>query len=182
MNLPNLLTMSRIAVIPLIVTLVMMNNLTAQWIAFTLYVLAALTDYLDGYLARKLNIVSALGRMLDPIADKLIVGALLVTFAYEGSFSASLTFAAIFILMREIAVSGLREFLGPQQIIIPVSGIAKYKTTSQLLGLGLVMAVPIVPGLNLAATATMWLATGLTLYTGYEYFAGAWPYLTKEDK
>lgn len=181
MNLPNILTMSRIAVIPVIVTLVMMNNITAQWIAFVLYVLAALTDFLDGYLARKMNVVSPLGRMLDPIADKLIVGALLITFAYEGSFSASLTFAAVFIMMREIAVSGLREFLGPLNIVIPVSGIAKYKTTSQLIALGLVMAVPIVPGLDLAATATLWLATGLTLYTGYEYFVGAWPHLTKEE-
>jgi len=180
-NLPNILTLSRIAVIPFIVALVMMNNFTAQWIAFVLYVLAALTDFLDGYLARKMNIVSSLGRMLDPIADKLIVGALLITFAYEGSFSAALTFAAVLIIMREIAVSGLREHLGPLNIVIPVSGIAKYKTTLQLIALGLVMAEPIVPGLNLAATASLWLATGLTLYTGYEYFAGAWPHLTKED-
>jgi len=174
--------MSRIVVIPFIVVLVMMNNATAQWIALTLYVLAALTDFLDGYLARKLNIVSDLGRMLDPIADKLIVGALLITFAYEGSFTAPLTFAAVLIMMREIAVSGLREHLGPKNITIPVSGVAKYKTTLQLIALGLVMAVPIVPGLNLASTISLWLATALTLYTGYEYFAGAWPHLTKEEK
>lgn len=182
MNIPNILTLSRIAVIPLIVALVMMHNTTAQWIAFALYVTAALTDFLDGYLARKMKLVSPLGRMLDPIADKLIVGALLITFAFDGSFSTALTFAAIFIIMREIAVSGLREHLGPQNIVIPVSGIAKYKTTSQLVALGFVMVLPIVPGLQLVATATLWLATGLTLYTGYEYFAGAWPHLIKEEK
>jgi len=83
--------------------------------------------------------------------------------------------------MREIAVSGLREHLGPLNIVVPVSSIAKYKTTLQLIALGLVMVQPIVPGVNLAATASIWLAAGLTLYTGYEYFAGAWPHLTKEE-
>lgn len=180
MNLPNILTLSRIGVIPLIVTFLMMDNLVARWFAFAIFVYAAITDYFDGYLARKMNIVSPLGRMLDPIADKLIVGALLIVFAFTGEFNHSLTFAAVLILMREIAVSGLREYLGAEQITVHVSPLAKYKTTAQLCALAGIMLLPLVPGLGLAANGVFWLATGLTLYTGYEYFIGAWPHLVDE--
>lgn len=182
MNLPNWLTLSRILVIPIIVVLVLMDNLTAQWFALSLYIVAALTDFFDGYLARKMNAVSSLGRMLDPIADKLIVGALLVVFAFNGSFDATLTVAAVLIMLREIAVAGLREHLGSEQITVHVSKIAKYKTTMQLVALGAVMALPLVPNLQSAAAALMWLATALTVYTGYEYFAVSMPHLLKDEK
>ncbi len=179
MNLPNILTMSRIILIPLIVMLILSDTQANHWFAFGLYVFAALTDFFDGYFARRWQIVSALGRMLDPIADKLIVGALLIVFAYNGAFDMSLTYAAVLIMLREIAVSGLREFLGGEQITVHVSEVAKYKTTVQLVALGAIMLLPVVPNLDLSAYAMMWLATGLTVYTGYDYFRRAWPHLSK---
>lgn len=177
MNLPNLLTIFRIVAIPAIIWLVFIDHNVARWFAFALYVVACVTDYFDGYLARKMNIVSDLGRMLDPIADKLLVGTLIIAFAYSGEFSLTLTWLAIAIMFREIAVAGLREYLGNAQITVHVSKLAKYKTTVQLIALGVVMAIPLVPGLELAAAGLMWLAAVLTVYTGYEYFAGAWPKL-----
>ncbi|MGJ8528985.1 CDP-diacylglycerol--glycerol-3-phosphate 3-phosphatidyltransferase [Maritalea sp.] len=180
MNLPNILTMSRILLIPVIVALIFMDNWTTQWFAFTLYVIAALTDFFDGYLARRMQIISPLGRMLDPIADKLIVGALLIAFAFDGSFDMNLTVAAILIMMREIGVAGLREHLGAEQITVHVSDLGKYKTTVQLVALGAIMLIPLVPSLASAAYAMVWLATGLTVYTGYDYFKRAWPHLIDE--
>ena len=181
MSLPNILTLTRIALIPLIVVLVLINGAPARWIAVGLFALAAITDYLDGYFARKLDIISPLGRMLDPVADKLLVGALLITLSYAGSFTLPLLGAAIAIMLREIAISGLREFLGSQQIIVNVTPVAKYKTTTQLIALGAIMAVPLVDGLAPFAAALMWLATALTVYSGYDYFISAWPHL-KENR
>lgn len=177
MNLPNLLTISRIVAIPVIIWLVFIDHPVARQVAFVLYVIACLTDYLDGYLARKMNIVSALGRMLDPIADKLLVGTLLIAFAHTGEFNQQHTWLAIAIMFREIAVAGLREYLGNAQITVHVSKLAKYKTTVQLVALAVFMLVPLVPNVTLIASGLLWLAAGLTLYTGYEYFAGAWPKL-----
>lgn len=182
MSLPNILTLLRIALIPIIIALIFMDNSSARWWAFSLFSLAAITDYFDGLLARKMGLISPLGRMLDPIADKLLVGALLVALAYQGGFDQWLIWAAIIIMIREIAVSGLREFLGPQQIVIHVSVLAKYKTTVQLLALGGIILVPLLPFIQWAAVATMWLAALLTIITGYQYFAGAWPHLQQEKK
>ena len=176
-SLPNMLTLLRIALIPVIVALVLMGNDGTRWAALALFLVAAITDYFDGMLARRMQLVSPLGRMLDPIADKLLVAALLIAFAFEGSFDAPLTWAAIIILMREIAVSGLREFLGPSNITINVSPLAKYKTTLQLIALGAMILVPLADFVRPLAAALMWLATALTIYTGYQYFAGAWPHL-----
>jgi len=177
MSLPNILTLIRIGLIPVIVTLVLLDGALMRWIALALFALAAITDYLDGYFARKLDIISPLGRMLDPIADKLLVGALLITLAYHGDFTLPILGAAITILLREIAISGLREFLGNQQISVNVTPVAKYKTTLQLIALGAIMLVPLVPGFAPFAAALMWLATALTVYSGYDYFASAWPHL-----
>lgn len=178
MNLPNILTLSRIVAIPVIIFLFLTGNPVAQWFAFALYVIAAITDFFDGALARRMNAVSPLGRMLDPIADKLLVGALLIAFAFAGSFTIGLTWAAIAIMMREIAVSGLREHLGSEGVTVHVTAIAKYKTTAQLIALGAMLVVPLVPGLELAAHGLVWLAAVLTIYTGVEYFMKAWPHLS----
>jgi CDP-diacylglycerol---glycerol-3-phosphate 3-phosphatidyltransferase len=117
--------------------------------------------------------------MLDPIADKLLVGALLIALAYAGSFSLSLLWAAIAIMMREIAVAGLREFLGSQGVSVHVTSVAKYKTTFQLIALGAILLVPVVDGLGLIAAGLMWLATALTLYSGCDYFISSWKYLAE---
>ncbi len=182
MSLPNILTLLRIALIPVIVALILIDGSVARWWALALFSIAAITDYFDGLIARKMQLISPLGRMLDPIADKLLVGALLIAFAYEGSFDIILIWAAIIIMMREIAVSGLREFLGAQQIIVNVSSLAKYKTTIQLIALGGIFLVPLIGFIQPLAIAMMWLATALTIYTGYEYFAGAWPQLSGKNK
>ena len=182
MSLPNILTLLRIIAIPLICALLLMQGETVRLLAFSLFILAAVTDYLDGYLARKLDLISPLGRMLDPIADKLLVGALLVALAYGGSFDSFTIWGALMIMMREIAVSGLREFLGPQNIIINASFIAKTKTTVQLIALAGLIILPIMPALSFVTWGAFWLATALTLWSGFEYFAGAWPHLKETQK
>ncbi len=181
MSLPNILTLIRIGLIPVIIIALLIDGAPARWIAIALFAIAAITDYLDGYFARKLNIISPLGRMLDPIADKLLVGALLIALAYNGSFTLPLLGAAIAIMMREIAIAGLREFLGSQQIVVNVTPVAKYKTTTQLIALGAIMLAPLVAGLAPFAAALMWLATALTVYSGYDYFVSSWPHL-RENK
>jgi len=182
MSLPNILTLIRIALIPVIIALILLENSSARWWALALFSIAAITDYFDGMIARKMDLISPLGRMLDPIADKLLVGALLIAFAYEGSLDGLLIWAAIIIMMREISVSGLREFLGAQQVVINVSGMAKYKTTLQLIALGGLILIPLLDFVQPMVVGLMWLATAITLYTGYEYFAGAWPHLTADKK
>ncbi len=182
MSLPNILTLFRIALIPVIVTLILLENSSARWWAFALFSIAAITDYLDGMIARKMQLISPLGRMLDPIADKLLVGALLIVFSYEGSLDGLLVWTAIMIMMREISVSGLREFLGSRQVIVNVSALAKYKTTLQLIALGGFILSPLLTFVQPMSVGLMWLATLITLYTGYEYFAGAWPHLTTDNK
>src|SRR5690606_24515229 len=151
LNLPNLLTIARILAIPVICSLLVAGGAELRWIAFALYVAAAVTDWLDGYLARTMNLGTPLGRMLDPIADKLLVGALLVIFAFTRDFSWLDLIPAIAILMREIFVPGLREYLGPKNVVVHVTKLAKWKTTIQLVALGIVMIEPLVPGLGLVS-------------------------------
>ena len=180
LNLPNLLTIGRIAAIPVVCALVVAGTPELRWAAFALYVVAAITDWLDGYLARRMNLISPLGRMLDPIADKLLVAALIVVFAATRDFSVLDLVPAIAILVREILVSGLREFLGPRNVVVHVTRLAKWKTTAQLVALGVVVLEPVVPGLTLASDVVLWIAGLLTVWTGVQYFAGAWPHLSGE--
>ena len=175
--LPNLLTYARIIAIPVIIWLALWGDPTGRWIAFVLYVAAAVTDYLDGYFARKWQIISPLGRMLDPIADKLLTGALLVALAADGTVAGWSLVPALAILLREIFVSGLREFMGPLGVVVHVTKLAKWKTTVQLVALGALLLVPLIHGIELIALALLWLAGILTVWTGWDYFRGAWPHL-----
>lgn len=177
MSLPNLLTILRILAIPVIAYLLLIGGDMARYWAFAIYVLAAITDFFDGWLARQSNDISALGRMLDPIADKLLIAALIVVLAFDHSFTMLDLIPALAILIREVFVSGLREYLGSEGIIIHVSRLAKYKTTAQLIAIGCVILVPVLPGLNLASSGCLWVAGVLTLWTGIEYLRGAWPHL-----
>ncbi len=174
LSLPNLLTVLRIVAIPVIVILVLPGPGLLRSLALIIYILAAVTDFLDGFLARMMNETSPLGRMLDPIADKLLVAALLIAFAYDRTFSLLDLIPALAILLREIFVSGLREFMGTQNVIMPVSMLAKYKTTVQLIALGICMAEPMAPEIWLISDAVLWLAAVLTIITGYTYWRGAW--------
>jgi len=176
-SLPNLITIGRILLIPVICWLLAGDEPSLRATALGLYALAAVSDWLDGYLARRLKLGSPLGRMLDPIADKLLVGALLVMLAWNGSFSAFDLIPAVAILLREVFVSGLREFLGPRNVIVHVTRLAKWKTTVQLVALAIVMLETLAPGWQLVSDAVLWLAGLLTVWTGIQYFRGAWPHL-----
>jgi cardiolipin synthase (CMP-forming) len=171
---PNMLTYGRIAAVPVVAGLLMYDGLTARWLALAVYVLAAISDFFDGYLARIWNQQSALGRMLDPIADKVLVSVVLLVLAAAGSLSGGHMWAAIIITAREVLVSGLREFLGELRVSVPVTKIAKWKTTVQLIAVGVLIAGPagnaVVPGFNSAGLVLLWVAAALTLYTGYDYF------------
>ena len=174
LSLPNLLTVLRILAIPVIVILAIIPSDFLRSIALFIYVLAAVTDFFDGLLARMMNETSPLGRMLDPIADKLLVGALLIAFAWDHTFSLFDLIPALAILLREIFVAGLREFMGTRNVILHVSMLAKYKTTVQLIALGICMAEPMAPELRLISDAVLWLAALLTVWTGWNYWQGAW--------
>jgi cardiolipin synthase len=181
-SLPNLLTYGRIVAIPVICWLVAVGDPTLRWIGFVIYVLAAVSDWLDGYLARRLGQGSPLGVMLDPIADKLLVGALLVIFAWTRDFDHLDLIPAIAILLREIFIPGLREFLGNKAVGLPVTALAKWKTTVQLVALGVVMLQTLLPGLAIPADVALWLAGILTVWTGIDYFRSAWPHLSGSAK
>ena len=177
-SLPNLLTLGRIVAIPFVVLLVVWGDPIGRAAALILYALAAFTDWLDGYLARRSGLVSPIGKMLDPIADKMLVGAVLVTFAFDGSFNATDLVPALAILLREIFVAGLREFMGDEKIA--VTRLAKWKTTVQMVALGGVFLAPLLPTVWPVVRLLLWLAGLLTVITGAQYLRGAWPRLVGE--
>ena len=171
-NIANLLTLSRIIVIPIIVACIYLKSPWYGWVAFILFCLASITDYFDGYIARIRNEVSNLGTFLDPIADKLLVAAVILILTSKEVISDWETIPALIILLREIAVSGLREYLAKIKISVPVSKIAKLKTSLQLLALAILIlsesGISFIPILFIGKIA-LWSAGILTLYTGYDY-------------
>ena len=173
-TLPNLLTLSRIFAVPLLVAL-MWEPGSWRWLAaWVLFSVAGATDYLDGYLARARGTVSKIGVFLDPIADKIMVAATIVMLVHSGLVHGLAVIAALIILLREIIVSGLREYLAGLQVSLPVSQLAKWKTAFQMIALGaLVLAgagalFPWLPAFGVGI-ACLWIAAGLTLVTGYDY-------------
>ena len=143
-----------------------------NWVAFVLFTLAGITDYFDGYFARTYKVTSRLGQFLDPIADKLMVAATLLMLTAFNVIADWHILAAMTILLREILVSGLREFLSGIKVSVPVTRIAKWKTAFQLIALGALLignAAPVwLPALDIGL-ALLWLAAIFTLYTGYDY-------------
>ncbi|GGK36906.1 CDP-diacylglycerol--glycerol-3-phosphate 3-phosphatidyltransferase [Salinarimonas ramus] len=184
-SLPNLLTYGRCLAVPAVVVLLFWpNDSWARWWALGIFVAAAITDYFDGYLARAWNQQSALGRMLDPIADKLLVAAVLMMLVAHGTIGGWNIWAAIVILLREILVSGLREFLAELKVSVPVSKVAKYKTTLQLVALGFLVAGPagdeVFAWTTVSGLVLLWAAAILTLYTGWDYLRAGMRYLVEE--
>ena len=165
--------------------LLMWGGDNARWAALGIYIVAAITDFLDGYLARKWQQQSALGRMLDPIADKVLVSVVLLVLAADGILFGGHMWAAIIILAREVLVSGLREFLGELRVSVPVTKIAKWKTTVQLLAIGFLIAGPtgdkIIPYTTQTGIFFLWIAAALTLYTGYDYFRAGLRHVVDEE-
>ena len=173
-NIPNLLTLSRIGAIPLIIATFYIDAPFGNWIGLGVLTYAGVTDFFDGYVARAMSQQSALGKFLDPIADKLLVGALLVMLAAFDRIPGSAVVPAVIILCREILVSGLREFLGGVKISMPVSKLAQWKTTLQMFMLGFLLVGPAGPMFGPLSTTEvgvigLWIAAILTLLTGYDY-------------
>ncbi|MGW9230706.1 CDP-diacylglycerol--glycerol-3-phosphate 3-phosphatidyltransferase [Pseudorhizobium sp. NPDC055634] len=178
-NIPNLLTYARIVAVPIIVVCFFIEGRLAssdfaRWTALVLFVLASITDYLDGYLARIWNQTSNIGRMLDPIADKLLVASVLLLMAADGTIAGWSIWAAIVILCREILVSGLREYLAALKVAVPVTRIAKWKTAIQMVAIAFLLAGPagdkVLPYTTEMGIGLLWIAALLTMYTGYDYF------------
>ena len=187
-SLPNLLTYGRILAIPVIVGLLFWpGDPAVRWIALAVYIAAAVTDYLDGYLARLYSQQSSLGRMLDPIADKLLVAACLLMLVADGSIQSWSLWAAIVILSREILVSGLREFLAEVKVSVPVSKLAKWKTAAQIVAVGFLVAGPagdaILPAgwTRLIGLVLLWIAATLTIVTGYDYMKASVRHLMADE-
>jgi cardiolipin synthase len=182
-KLPNLLTLSRIAVIPLMVGTFYLPGGYSQWIACALFTAAGVTDYLDGHFARRWKQHSEIGRFLDPIADKLLVGAALFMLAASERISASAVLPALVILSREILVSGLREYLASLRVRVPVSRLAKWKTGIQMTAIGFLLvgdAGPSFLPVQDIGEALLWIAALLTLVTGYDYLRAGLPHMTEE--
>jgi len=172
-SIPNALTVGRIVLVPFFVAAFFLPPEPGRWIVFILFCLAGITDLFDGMIARKLNAESTLGRMLDPIADKLMVSAALLMLAADGTLKGVHLMAGLVILCREILVSGLREFLAGAQVSLPVTRVAKLKTVLQMVAIGALIASSatenMLPGVTLLALGCLWVATALTMYTGYAY-------------
>jgi len=189
-NIPNLLTMGRIWAIPAIVLTMFLDKIaenadkpTWAWISVGLFIAAGITDYMDGYLARHLNQLSRFGRVLDPIADKLLVGSILIMLAWQGKLDRIMVVPAVVILCREILVSGLREFLAEIQVGCPVTKLAKWKTACQMLALPVLMVAKanysgFASGfLTWTGWIALWGAAILTVKTGYDYWKSGRKYM-----
>ena len=184
--LPNILTYARIAAVPVVVGLlywqsILDGGLWLRWVALVIFIAAGITDILDGYLARSWSQQSSLGRMLDPIADKLLVASCLLMLAAENSIHGWTLLAAVIILCREILVSGLREFLAELRVSIPVTQLAKWKTFGQLVAIGFLIAgdagVKVLPQTVEIGIVLLWLSAILTLYTGWDYMRAGLRYM-----
>jgi cardiolipin synthase len=180
-NLPNILTYGRIVAVPLVVLCFFMEGRLqssdfARWSALLIFIAASVTDYLDGYLARAWQQTSNIGRMLDPIADKLLVSTCLLLLAADTdrTIAGWTLWAAIIILCREILVSGLREYLAGLKVSVPVTQLAKWKTAIQMVAIAVLLAGPALDKIISYATETgivlLWISAIVTLYTGYDYF------------
>lgn len=187
LTLPNILTLSRIVAVPLLAFLLWRADWTTGYaLAFAMYCLMGVTDYFDGYLARAQGTVSKLGIFLDPIADKIMVAAVILVLTAQGVLTGPYVgdahvIAGLIILIREIAVSGLREFLGGIQVSVPVSRLAKWKTTFQMVALGALILGGAMPWWNVTVLGieanvphtvgltTLWTAAVLTAITGWDY-------------
>jgi cardiolipin synthase len=187
--LPNILTYARIAAVPVVAGLLFWQNiydggLWLRWVALAIFIAAGLTDILDGYLARIWGQQSSLGRMLDPIADKLLVASCLLMLAAEETIRGWTLLAAVIILCREILVSGLREFLAELRVGVPVTRLAKWKTLGQLVAIGFLIAgeagEKVLPQTVQIGITLLWLSAIVTLYTGWDYLRAGLRYMMDE--
>ncbi|MEP0321324.1 MAG: CDP-diacylglycerol--glycerol-3-phosphate 3-phosphatidyltransferase [Bauldia litoralis] len=194
-TLPNLLTYGRILAVPAIILTYYLQDDLGRWLSLAIFIAASVTDFFDGYLARAWQMQSSIGRMLDPIADKLLVATSLMLLVSDNTIGGWSLLAAIVILTREISVSGLREFLAELRVSVPVTRLAKWKTTLQMVAIGFLLAgtagdkvfsnltimgsdIGIVSYIGLLL---LWISALVTLYTGYDYFRAGIRHLLSED-
>lgn len=171
-RLPNLLTLSRIFIIPALVGTFYLKGPLGHWLGLVVFVYAGITDFFDGYVARAQNLQSRLGQFLDPVADKLLVASAIVMMIAFDRISGFSVLAALVILCREIMVSGLREFLAEIKVSLPVTRLAKWKTTVQVVALSFLLVGDALPAwipIEEIGITSLWVAAILTLYTGYDY-------------
>ena len=172
-TLANQLTLSRIVVIPVILILLAVPHAWAAWVALVLFVAAGITDWADGYVARRANRVTVIGQFLDPIADKLLIAAVILLLVYNRQIDGMSVLPAVIILLREVAVSGLREFLAGVRVSVPVSTLAKWKTTIQIIALSFLMVGYYSPWwipATLIGDIGLWLAGAITVFTAWDYW------------
>ena len=191
LNVANILTYSRIAAVPVVVGCMYWESILdgpiwLRWVALFIFILAGVTDFLDGYMARTLGQQSAFGRMLDPIADKLLVASCLLMLAADVTIHGWTLWAAMVILCREVLVSGLREYLAALRVSVPVSKLAKWKTTVQLVAIGFLIAGEagdmIFPFVTQIGLLLLWISAIFTIYTGWDYFRSGIHHLIEEDE
>jgi cardiolipin synthase len=183
-SLPNLLTLSRIAVLPLLVAAFYLDSPWSSIVACAVFAGASLTDYLDGWLARTYQQTSSLGRFLDPVADKIMVAVALMMLVADARITGLMVLPALVILCREILVSGLREFLAELQVGLPVSRLAKWKTAIQMISISFLLlgdAGPAWLPVVRMGEISLWLAAGLTLFTGYDYLRAGLRHMREID-
>ncbi|HZP20702.1 MAG TPA: CDP-diacylglycerol--glycerol-3-phosphate 3-phosphatidyltransferase [Bauldia sp.] len=197
--LPNLLTYFRVLAVPLLVASYYLEGYIGRWLSLTIFLIACVSDFFDGYLARVWKQTSALGRLLDPIADKLLVATSLMLLVSDHVIGGWSLVAALIILTREIFVSGLREFLAELRVPVPVTRLAKWKTTLQMVAIGFLLVAPagnsVFPGvlvptpvgtyvgpITFIGLTLLWISALITLYTGYDYFRAGWRHLFSEEE
>ena len=183
---PNWMTILRIMVAPVIAVLIWLDDVKTGYMpALTLFVLASISDFIDGWMARRLGVVSKLGAMLDPIADKVLIGTCLVSLAHVTEDGWWFILPAIIIMTREFLISGLREFMAGRSVNMPVSVLAKWKTTLQLVAIGFLVGAPVFPSLPMAnpiGLALLWVAAFVTAQTGFAYYRGVLEHVDKPSQ
>ena len=183
---PNWMTIMRIMVAPVIAVLIWLDDVKTGYMpALTLFVLASISDFIDGWMARRLGVVSKLGAMLDPIADKVLIGTCLVSLAHVTEDGWWFILPATIIMTREFLISGLREFMAGRSVNMPVSVLAKWKTTLQLVAIGFLVGAPVFPSLPMAnpiGLALLWAAAFVTAQTGFAYYRGVLEHVDKPSQ
>ena len=183
---PNWMTILRIMVAPVIAVLIWLDDVKTGYMpALTLFVLASISDFIDGWMARRLGVVSKLGAMLDPIADKVLIGTCLVSLAHVTEDGWWFILPAIIIMTREFLISGLREFMAGRSVNMSVSVLAKWKTTLQLVAIGFLVGAPVFPSLSMAnpiGLVLLWAAAFVTAQTGFAYYRGVLEHVDKPSQ
>ena len=197
-SLPNLLTYARIIAVPALVMSYYLEGYVGRWLSLLIFLIACITDFFDGYLARVWKQTSALGRLLDPIADKLLVATSLMLLVSDYTIGGWSMLAALIILCREIFVSGLREFLAELRVSVPVTRLAKWKTTLQMVAIGFLLVAPAgnslfagvsvptpvgtwIGPITFIGLTLLWISALVTLYTGYDYFMVGFRHLLEDE-